>query len=177
MEEVSCRKRVRDDWDESELDSPEVKRLRDDLLGNLDDSDLCTASPDLDSFMKTFADEISASPAPAVSATGSGDSQPELGFLLEASDDELGLPPSTTTSSSETWNKELSELDRVSSDSSVELSEPWKFCDEILSFDEFGVAGDGNDLGVNNHGEYVALDGLFDYSDLGFGSHDASVTL
>ncbi|XP_059668739.1 uncharacterized protein LOC132313813 [Cornus florida] len=115
-----CReKRVRDEWDKSELDSAEVKRLRDDLL-NLDDSDLGTNCPDLDSFMKSFEEEISVSPAPPANdvdlTSDAEDSQLELGYLLEASDDELGLPPSTT-SSSEAENNEETELVRVPSDS------------------------------------------------------------
>jgi hypothetical protein len=41
------------------------------------------------------AQACTSSPAPVVDLTSdSGESQPELGYLLEASDDELGLPPS-----------------------------------------------------------------------------------
>ncbi|GFZ16133.1 hypothetical protein Acr_25g0005420 [Actinidia rufa] len=179
MEDISNKKRVRDDSDESELDLPEVKRLRDDLLGNLEDSDPCTMSPDLDSFMKSFEEEISATPSPIPPAvvdlsSDSVQSQPDLGYLLEASDDELGLPPSNTASSSE-----LTELARVSSDSSAELSELWRFDDQIPSYDsfEFGIAGEEDHYNVIHYGEFVAEDGLFDYSDLGFGSYDAPVPL
>ncbi|KAF7133091.1 hypothetical protein RHSIM_Rhsim09G0108900 [Rhododendron simsii] len=179
MEELSNKKRVRDDSDEPESDSPEVKKLRDDLLGNLDDSDLCTTSQDLDSFMKSFEEEISSSPptpppASVVDLTSeSGESRPELGYLLEASDDELGLPPSTTESPSE-----FAELERVPSDASGELGELWRFDeDQIPSYDafEFGIGGgEVNFNGGLNNGEYVdvAFDGLFDYSDLGYGSYD-----
>ncbi|KAL6957748.1 hypothetical protein U1Q18_002335 [Sarracenia purpurea var. burkii] len=182
MEALSNKKRDRDVSDVSELDSPEVKRLRDDLLGYLDDSDLCTASSDLDSFMKRFEEEISTSlpPPPAVTVvdliSDSGESQPELGYLLEASDDELGIPPSTTTSSGADWNTEVTELACVSSESLAELGELWRFDDQILSYDsfDFGIAGDVNNYnGVINNGEYVALDGLFDYSDPRVGSNDA----
>jgi len=176
-EQLSNKKRVRDDSDEPESDSPEVKRLRDDLLGNLDDSDLCTTSQDLDSFMKSFEEEISSTPPtpPPASAvvdltSDSGQSQPDLGYLLEASDDELGLPPSTTESPSE-----VAELIRVESDASCELSELWRFDEQISSYDsfEFGIGGDDVNFtgGGLNNGEYVALDGLFDYSDLAFGSY------
>lgn len=179
MEGVSNnKKRVRDDSYESDSDSPEVKRLRDDLFCNLDDSDLCTTSPDLDSFMKSFEVEITASPPVTVVdlTSDSGESQPDLGFLLEASDDELGLPPSNATASDE----EVVELVRVSSDSSTEFSEMWRFDDQIMSYDsfEFGIAGEENyNHNRDENGEYVALDGLFDYSDLNFGLADSSVTL
>ncbi|KAI7979121.1 hypothetical protein LOK49_Contig504G00001 [Camellia lanceoleosa] len=178
MEEVSNnKKRVRNDSYESDSDSPEVKRLRDDLFCNLDDSDLCTTSPDLDSFMKSFEVEITASPPVTVVdlTSDSGESQPDLGFLLEASDDELGLPPSNTTPSDE----EVVELVRVSSDSSTEFSEMWRFDDQILSYDsfEFGIAGEEESYNRDENGGYVALDGLFDYSDLSFGLADSSVAL
>ncbi|PSR84933.1 Protein like [Actinidia chinensis var. chinensis] len=175
MEELNNKKRVRDDSDESELDSPEVKRLRDDLLGTLDDSDLCTTNPDLDSFMKSFEEEISASPSPApvVELTSdSGESRPDFGFLLEASDDELGIPPSTTASPTDGSVEWL----RVWSNSGAELSE-LGFEDQIPSYDsfDFGIAGDGDNYNGNDDLEYSALDELFDYSDLGFGFSDAPV--
>ncbi|KAK6116346.1 hypothetical protein DH2020_049808 [Rehmannia glutinosa] len=172
------KKRGRDELEEPELDSdsPEVKRLRENLLDGLDDeSEFCTASQDLDSFMKSFEEEITASPSAAggeaadvVDLTSdSGESRPDLGYLLEASDDELGLPP---TASSPVGN----ELVRVESESSELGGEFW----EIPSYDSFGFgfaeaeaeAEAANYNGGN--GEYVALDGLFDYSDMGFGSSD-----
>jgi hypothetical protein len=68
------------------------KRLRpEDLLDMLDDETEADAGGDLASVMRSLEEEISAGeldldlePSPP---------QPELGFLLEASDDELGLPP------------------------------------------------------------------------------------
>ncbi|GLT66961.1 hypothetical protein SLA2020_393000 [Shorea laevis] len=73
---------------------PEVKKLRDDLFRGLDDSDPDLVSLDLESVMKSFEVEISASsssPTPVVDLTfDSAKSQPDLGFLLEALDDELG---------------------------------------------------------------------------------------
>jgi hypothetical protein len=177
MEDLSSRKRGRDDSDDSRFDSPEVKRIREDLLENFDDAEFYTASQELDSFMKSFEEEIVSGrsteeeAATVVDLTSeSGDSQPELGFLLEASDDELGLPPST--SEGETVSDEKVELVGVVSDSS-ELSELWRFDDGIPSFDsfEFGI-GDAGTYNNTSGGEYVALDGLFDYSDMGFGSTD-----
>ncbi|KAK6133838.1 hypothetical protein DH2020_032431 [Rehmannia glutinosa] len=170
------RQKGRDEPEESELldsDSPEVKRLRENLLDGLDDeSEFCTASQDLDSFMKSFEEEITASPSAAggeaadvVDLTSdSGESRPDLGYLLEASDDELGLPP---TASSPVGD----ELVRVESESSDLGGEFW----EIPSYDSFGFGFAETETETNcngGNGEYVALDGLFDYSDMGFGSSD-----
>ncbi|XAR72365.1 hypothetical protein NMG60_11018980 [Bertholletia excelsa] len=179
MEGLSNKKRVRDDSDESELDSPEVKRLRDDLLGNLDDSDLGTTSPDLDSFMKSLKKRSPPRrrPVPVPDPTAvSGGSQPELGFLLEASDDELGLPPSTTPSASDGGINEVTCSAWLSTESSAELTELWRFGDGIPNYDSFdlGIAGDEESYNVGGHGEYVALDGLFDHSDTGYGGYDGS---
>ncbi|GLT27855.1 hypothetical protein SLA2020_028260, partial [Shorea laevis] len=67
---------------------PEVKKLRDDLFRGLDDSDPDLVSLDLKSVMKSFEVEISASsslPAPVMDLmSDSAESQPDLGFLLEA---------------------------------------------------------------------------------------------
>lgn len=168
------RKRSRDELDEAEsedVDSPAVKRLREDLLDGIDDdSDLSTSTQDLDSFMKSFEEEITASPASGLIAgagndgiidlaTHPGDSQQDLGYLLEASDDELGIPPPV--------NELSTALVTVESDSSELRDEFW----EVPGYDNFGF---GFGEVENSIGEYVALDGLFDYSDMGFGSGDVS---
>ncbi|KAL1568450.1 hypothetical protein AAHA92_00065 [Salvia divinorum] len=174
MEGLSEKKRGRGESEEAELEiySPEVKRLRDNLLDGVDDEvEFCAATQDLDLFMKSFEEEIIASPSAAGSGeavqlidltSDSGDSLLDLGYLLEASDDELGLPPTSSSSSSVTGDG-VTELIRVESDLSELGSEFW----EVPGYDsfDFGLEGCGN-------GEYVALDGLFDYSDLGFGSGD-----
>ncbi|XP_031264905.1 uncharacterized protein LOC116123251 [Pistacia vera] len=180
MEELSGntnnKKRVRDDTAVSELDSPEVKRLRDDLLsGFLDESGPDPATQDLDSVMKSFQEEIAAlsnSPVEVVDLTSSdsGESQPNLGYLLEASDDELGLPPSSTVSCEEAKTDEVTELVRVSSGSSG-IGELWAFEDHITSYDSFelGISD------INNTGEYVGFDdGLFEYSNVYFDSSEYS---
>ncbi|XAR55825.1 hypothetical protein NMG60_11036035 [Bertholletia excelsa] len=167
--QLGHKKRVRDDSDEWDLDSPEVKRLRDDLLGGLDDSDLFAASADLDSFMRSFAEEITPSPPPPAAdvvdlTSDPVESQPNLGFLLEASDDELGLPPSMTTTSSE----EVVELTRVPSNSSDEFSDLWRFDEQIPSYYSLDYAfagGEEDNYNGNSNGGYVAFDGLFDSSD------------
>ncbi|BAA99375.1 unknown protein [Oryza sativa Japonica Group] len=89
-------KRARDAEDEAD----EAKRLRaEDLLDMLDDdTDAGGAAGDLASVMRSFEEEIVAGD---VAGDVAPTTQPELGFLLEASDDELGLPPATASSSEE----------------------------------------------------------------------------
>ncbi|XP_062158789.1 uncharacterized protein LOC133866276 [Alnus glutinosa] len=106
------KKRVRLDSDEfSESDSPEVKRLREDLLGFLDDTEPDPTIQEIDSVVKSFEKEISqactSSSAPVVDLmSDSGESQPEL-----------GLPPSGNSLGEEVKNPET-DLGLVSSYSS-----------------------------------------------------------
>lgn len=159
MESLSSKKRVRFDSDESEYNSVKAQRTRDDLLEVLDDSD-----SDLDSIMKSFENEISKLPESFADCDSvSGESRPDLGFLFEASDDELGLPPT-----------ELTSVESEKFGISVEVGEVW---DQISSYDafEYGFGYAGEDATVSaayNGGEYVALDGLFDYTDVGFRSSE-----
>ncbi|KAK4357593.1 hypothetical protein RND71_023203 [Anisodus tanguticus] len=159
--QLSSRKRGRDDSSELEINSPEVKRLREDLLDDLYASvEFSTPSHDLDSFMKSFEEEITILPSPSATAgvsSESGESQPELGYLLEASDDELGLPPPTGAET---------ELVRVVTESTGLSNEFWP------SYDSFDLGIVESDHYSGNFGEYVGLDGLFDHSDLSFGSGD-----
>ena len=165
MEQLIRKKRTRVDPDASEFNLPEVKRLREDLLDDLDDSEFCTATQDFDSFMKSFEEEITASSAPPAAATAtevvdltadSDVSQPEFGYLLEASDDELGLPPPAA-----------SEIELIS-------NELWELEERFPNYDSFelGIADLVDYNNANNVCEYVALDELFDHSDLTFGSPD-----
>ncbi|TKY69364.1 hypothetical protein E2542_SST05637 [Spatholobus suberectus] len=167
-------KRVRDDSDELALESSEAKRLRDDLLEFLDDADPTPPSQDLDSVMRSLQEEIA---APFVDPTSaSGESQPQIGFLLEASDDELGLPPTGSSLDPEEKNEEA-ELVRVASDSSG-IGELWGFENQIPSYDsfelgtgEYYITNNNNDNNNNNtisdnYSEYVAFDGIFDNSDV-----------
>lgn len=76
--------------DDSGLDSLQAHAIQEDLLKILDEADASidreSAIQDLDSVIRSFEKEIQVPvPVPVV--------QPELGYLLEASDDELGLPP------------------------------------------------------------------------------------
>ena len=116
--------------------------------------------------MKSLQEEISASSslAPVVDLTSdSGESQPQIGYLLEASDDELGLPPPGMSSNPEAKDEGFgNELVRASSDSSG-IGQFWDFDDQIPSYETFEFGG-----GVNYNGntEYMAFDGLFDHSDV-----------
>nr|VDD26075.1 unnamed protein product [Brassica oleracea] len=113
-----AKKRVRHELDELVLDSPDVKRLRDDLF---DDSGHDSEIQDLDSLMKSFEDELSST----TTEQGSGETLPDLGYLFEASDDELGLPPpppppsTLLHPSSEETEKTVTELVRASSEVDV----------------------------------------------------------
>ncbi|KAK1380911.1 Calmodulin-regulated spectrin-associated protein [Heracleum sosnowskyi] len=164
MDSVSCKKRVRDGYEATEFTEStqsELKRFKEDFLDELDDSDVCTTSQDLDSFMKSFEQEISGS-VPA-NESNSGESRPDLGYLLGASDDDLGIPPSVSNE-----NLNDTELFRVTSES-VGLSELWRF-DDYNSFG-FELSDDGFGYDSNsNVSEFVAVDSLFDYTDVGFGS-------
>ncbi|KAL0692665.1 hypothetical protein Bca4012_059845 [Brassica carinata] len=146
------KKRVRHELDELVLDSPDVKRLRDDLF---DDSGHDPAVQDLDSLMKSFEDEVS-----TTTEQGSGETLPDLGYLFEASDDELGLPPpppppsALLPPSSEEREKTVTELVRASSDSSE--------VDVLCGFEEHVTGFGGFDLD----------EGLFEYSDVCLDSGD-----
>lgn len=181
MEELqSHKKRARDGSDELELDLPEVKKIRDDLLALLDDSDPDSLCQDLDSVMKSFEQEISASsssPVPVVDLTSeSGESLPDLGYLLEASDDELGLPPSANNlSSGEVRGGAETELIRVDSSGSSGIGgELWGFEDQIPTYESFGLGvGDSN-----CSSEYVGFDdSLFEYSNVCFDSDFSDFSL
>lgn len=179
MEELNSKKRVRDESAESDLDSIEVKRLRHDLLDFLDDSDSLPLNQDLASVMKSFEEEISAvaststTSVPVVDLTSeSGESQPDLGYLFEASDDELGLPPpGATTTGSEEVKSMMTELMRVDSDSSG-VGELWGFEDPIPNYDtfEFGI-------GDNYGGDHGSYDGLYEYPDVYYESSEFSGSL
>ena len=85
---------------DSGTSSPVAMRIQNDLLDIFDDSDPDPAIQDLDSVIRSFEEEILV-PGPANMMSDSGESRPELGYLLEASDDELGLPPSFSSGGDE----------------------------------------------------------------------------
>lgn len=133
------KKRVRHELDELVLDSPDVKRLKDDLF---DDSSHDSEIQDLDSLMKSFEDELS-----TATEQGSGETLPDLGYLFEASDDELGLPPPPPPPPPST-------LLPPSSDSS-EVGELCGFEERVTGFGAFDLD-----------------EGLFEYSDVCLDSDD-----
>lgn len=179
MEGHSDRKRVRDDSGNSEHDSADVKKLREDLIDFLDETDAATypSIQDLDSVLRSLEQEISApftespasDPVPVVDLTlESGESQPNLGYLLEASDDELGLPPSINSIEEESKPVET-ELIRVPSGSSG-IDDLWglELDDQVQKYGSFDLA-----TAANN--EFVSYDDeLFGYSDVYFDSSQYS---
>ncbi|KAK9926272.1 hypothetical protein M0R45_023513 [Rubus argutus] len=154
-----------------DLDPAEAKMIQEDLLNILEDADTVVdrdpAIQGLDSVIKSFEEEIQLPGAPAFAppvetTSGSGESsQPELGYLLEASDDELGLPPTK----SEESKMEAADFSASSSETAAALYKGFEN-DMFPSYDafDFGIGGYSES---NGGGEYVALGGLFDYSDGG----------
>nr|GLL21936.1 uncharacterized protein LOC109164504 [Ipomoea trifida] len=160
--------------DEFNLDSPVAMQFRDDILEILDEPDALTERDpvirDLDSVIKSFEEEI-LHPAPAeqtvvdLTSSYSGESQPDLGFLLEASDDELGLPPTVPSPEKQGTNDDAADLPA----GAAVLDNLMGFEGELTSYDSFdlGIDGitEGDNYGGNNGGEFVTVDGLFDYSE------------
>ncbi|KAJ1282773.1 hypothetical protein BS78_03G077700 [Paspalum vaginatum] len=102
--ESSSHKRAREAADlpaDAALPEADAKRLRpEDLLDMLDDDTDAAAAGDLASVMRSLEEEIASFDEAGAAAAPAPAQQPELGFLLEASDDELGLPPPAAGSSS-----------------------------------------------------------------------------
>ncbi|KAJ8446125.1 hypothetical protein Cgig2_000922 [Carnegiea gigantea] len=126
----------------------------------------------LNSVIRTFEEEISQSGTRPGSpklenfiklTSDSGESLSKLGQLLGYGD--LEAPAA---------GYEGFELLQVSSESSG-IAEFWDFQDELPSYDsfEFGmgyVEYNNSNLGQGDNDEYLALDGIFDFSDVNFGS-------
>lgn len=165
---ATSNKRPRVDSDDSSLDateSPEAKRLRENLIDILEDEsgDRDEATQDLASLMKSFGEEIglyspnSVNSLPPPMVSNSGESQPDLGFLLEASDDELGLPP---TSSGEENEKGVFDVLRGAPEA-VGFDPIWGFGDDLMgSGFGFGFCAEERE-----EEESVVFGGLFDYPD------------
>ncbi|KAJ8445342.1 hypothetical protein Cgig2_010700 [Carnegiea gigantea] len=134
--ELSYRKRARDDSAEFGFDP---RRIREDLLSLLDDSDTVpddrnSPSQDLDSVIRSFEEEISGS------GTRPGSPKPEnFVDLTSNSDDSLPEQPESGYDDLEppAAHCEGSELLRVSSESS-RIGEFWDFQDELPSYDLSG---------------------------------------
>ncbi|XP_028772175.1 uncharacterized protein LOC114729347 [Neltuma alba] len=155
------------------LESAGATEIEDDLLMNILEDSENAAERDptmqgLDSVIKSFEDEILAP------ASDLGDSNPvhessDLQHLLEASDDELGLPPTVTPPPEEDKPESFTEgFSRVGPDG-IDLSGFMGFEDDIPQYE---VLGYGNGVFVeygpeDNGGGFVTLDGLFDHADAG----------
>ncbi|XP_019069696.1 uncharacterized protein [Solanum lycopersicum] len=158
-----------DEYDaDVDVDSPEAKQIREDILDILDEPETVRdgtipENQDLDSVIKSFEEEIlhpSTQPSPQtfidLTFSDSGRTQSDLGYLLEASDDELGLPPSFSP--------------ERNVDSESRLGNTIGFENELLRHDSFDfgmLAGimDGDNYGSENGGDFVTVGGLFDYPD------------
>lgn len=161
---------VEPDPDDRDDQPPGTKRIEEDLLNILDDTDsVIGAEPaiqGLDSVIKSFEEDIlfPAQSSLQVMSSESGGTRPELGFLLEASDDELGLPPS------------FSSVEEEHRFGTVDVEERGGLgtvgFGGMMGFDEFPIPsyesleiGNVSDLDANNNsnsGDSVALGGLFE---------------
>lgn len=168
----SCAKRRRDEAEEA----PDAKKIRaaDLILLDILEDAADPADGDLASVMRSFEEEIASFSSPpagqqrvedgGVSMSVEDRQGSDLGYLLEASDDELGLPPTVPSSSEEGEGAEGDNLGEVGNQGTDGLGQIWGLEDEIPScYDalEFGVFGqDGGP------GDVVVFDGgLFDYTD------------
>ncbi|PKA54124.1 hypothetical protein AXF42_Ash018134 [Apostasia shenzhenica] len=177
MEDASTNKREREESDGSPGESPEEKRLREDLLLDdiFDDDTDAGGEQDLASVMKSLEEEIALpSPPSALSEPAAGEErQPDLGYLLEASDDELGLPP-TMPSSEE--DGEVESTDNNGHDDAG-LGQIWGLVDEIsgeydnLDFPDFRAEERESPAAGGDDGNSFD-DALFDFSDTFYGAAD-----
>ncbi|CAL9046502.1 uncharacterized protein LOC135606383 [Musa acuminata AAA Group] len=152
------RKRHRDEGEEEspQMSSPEAKRLLLDILDDDADADANAGDQDVTSVMKSLEKEMALPSAPphVPPQDAAVSDPPDLGYLFEASDDELGLPPPAPSSSgdgSEAYNEE----------EGFGFGQIWGFDDDDLS------GYDGFELGIRAEAEdVVVFDGeLFDYGD------------
>ncbi|ESW24767.1 hypothetical protein PHAVU_004G158400 [Phaseolus vulgaris] len=168
------KKRVRD---ELATDSPHFKiprvhssesllqpdvHLQDHIFNILDDADNVSdraTVQGLDSVIKSFEDEIKAPAFDPTQLPDSGELQNKLGYLLEASDDELGLPP--TEAAAEEPGRVDPELDPEM----AELAAFNGFEDYVPGFDAFGFGSEFAAECDDGAAGFVTVDGLFDYAD------------
>ncbi|KAK4280815.1 hypothetical protein QN277_012387 [Acacia crassicarpa] len=147
------------------MDSSVPTHFQDDLFNILDDTDNLpernTTMQGLDSVIKSFEEEILASGSDSVvydPTPESGEFHVELGYLLEASDDELGLPPSASATATEETKPESEDVSQVGSDG-VDVGELLGFENEIEKYEPVGLEGGENENGSG----IVSFDGLLDY--------------
>ncbi|XP_008810754.2 uncharacterized protein LOC103722090 [Phoenix dactylifera] len=185
MAEVSVSGNNKRCREEELAESPEAKRLHADFLRDIldDDEDDANsgdrdqATQDLASVMKSLEEEISLPPPPppgtAESASDVGETPrlAELGYLLEASDDELGLPPVAASVSSSPEPVATGAADEEEAAEGAGFGQIWSFDDEISGC--YDVLGFG--IRPADEDGVVFDDGLFDYADVLFsGPSDSS---
>jgi len=149
--------------DELRVYSPESTRIPNDILDILNEpdpaADCDSAIQDLDSVIKSFEEEIlHPSPSPAdfpMNLPEYCESQVDLGYLLEASDDELGLPPTAEQRTTETGQTDLATAGTGSTDNGDRV-EILGLEGEFSSYEPFG-------FGVGEDDDIVAVGGLFYY--------------
>lgn len=167
-------------------ESPEMRRIQDDLLNILDDSDGVAdrdpAIQGLDMVIKSFEKEITVPDQTlAVLELGAdlAEASRELGYLLEASDDELGLPPSF--GSSEDEQKSDAPVPPVTPAVEFELNGSSGFENELSNYEsfEFGTCGGAafSSHDSENDNQFEAVGGFHDYTVDGFDGGDASELL
>lgn len=151
---------------DSDLCSPEAKRIQDDLLNILDDSEGVTdrdpAIQGLDSVIRSFEEEILVPQVQSVLdlCVEAAETRSELGYLLEASDDELGLPPSFGSSAEDDGKVADGDLPPAG----FGFGETMAFENEMTGYDTFQFVPEASNS--NNHetdNEFVILGGLFDF--------------
>lgn len=147
--------------DDYGVSSPEEKRIHDDFLNFLDEADSVPAIQDLDSVIRSFEEEILApEQAPPVVTSDASEARPELGFLLEASDDELGLPPSFSAGEEQ---QKVEAIDvKTSGSDAVKLDDmTLGFENEMPSYEpyNFGIGGDSDGGNVNVSNDFITLGG------------------
>lgn len=147
--------------DGSGVSSPETKRIHDDFLNFLDEADSVPAIQDLDSVIRSLEEEILVpEQAPSVVTSDAGEGRPELGFLLEASDDELGLPPSFSTGE-EQQKTEAVDLKTSGSDAVKLDYMALGFENEVPSYEaySYGIGGDADGGNVDISNDFITLGG------------------
>ncbi|KAE8698203.1 Detected protein of unknown function [Hibiscus syriacus] len=168
------------DADDGDIQLRESKIIQEDLLNFLDDSDpVIEPEPviqGLDSVLKSFEEEILVPNQAKLPEKSSepGESRPDLGFLFQASDDELGLPPSFSVV------EEGQKFGTVDVEESVVLGGDG--IGEMMGFEfpipgyesfEFEIGGDSvaNNNNHSNNGDFEAFGGLLETDDGNFGAY------
>ncbi|WOL01172.1 hypothetical protein Cni_G09886 [Canna indica] len=170
MEDFGDLKRRRHQAVEEEEDSPVAKRFRDDLLIDILDDDDGAGEHELVSVMKSLEEEIAILPPPPSLGVSVAPNQPDLGYLFEASDDELGLPPPAPCSSDEGGDapETVISIANEGDRNVIEFGQIWGFADEINGYDGFDFSFQPEDgVVVADAAEegMVFEGGLFDYAD------------